>query len=223
MTVSAPRGAPGAALGRVLLEAILPESRASGRDGSCTSATASPTFPAAAASTVSSRRCSTTRDRGCAAAAYCPADAVRASRCPYSCWSSKEGAGYRPPACTTPVFARRAGGQPVLPVHRRAGAARRGGRLRRWQLLPGRPRVARADGGVRVAHARSGAEPAGVHDPRVCRRAGDSPFCRWIEELARRGIVTGCGGGNYCPPSPVTREQMAVFMGVTFGLTLHGP
>ena len=26
-----------------------------------------------------------------------------------------------------------------------------------------------------------------------------SPFCRWIEELANRGVVTGCGGGNYCP------------------------
>jgi len=50
-----------------------------------------------------------------------------------------------------------------------------------------------------------------------------SPFCRWIEELARRGIVSGCGGGNYCPTAPVTREQMSVFLGVTFGLTLYGP
>ena len=39
-----------------------------------------------------------------------------------------------------------------------------------------------------------------------------SPFCRWIEELARRGVVSGCGGGNYCPQSPVTREQMAIFV-----------
>jgi hypothetical protein len=50
-----------------------------------------------------------------------------------------------------------------------------------------------------------------------------SPFCRWIEELARRGVVTGCGGGNYCPTLPVTREQMSVFLTVTFGLTLYGP
>ena len=48
-----------------------------------------------------------------------------------------------------------------------------------------------------------------------------SPFCRWIEELARRGVVSGCGGGNYCPASPVTREQMGVFLTVTFGLTLY--
>jgi hypothetical protein len=38
-----------------------------------------------------------------------------------------------------------------------------------------------------------------------------SPFCSWIEELARRGITGGCGGGNYCPLATVTREQMAVF------------
>ena len=49
-----------------------------------------------------------------------------------------------------------------------------------------------------------------------------SPFCPWIEELARRGVVTGCGGGAYCPTSPVTREQMSVFLSVTFGLLLYG-
>ncbi len=38
-----------------------------------------------------------------------------------------------------------------------------------------------------------------------------NPFCIWIEELVRRGITSGCGGGNYCPLSPVTRDQMAVF------------
>jgi hypothetical protein len=50
-----------------------------------------------------------------------------------------------------------------------------------------------------------------------------NPFCRWIEELARRGITSGCGGGNYCPEQPVTREQMAAFVSTTFGLTLYGP
>jgi hypothetical protein len=50
-----------------------------------------------------------------------------------------------------------------------------------------------------------------------------SPFCRWIEELARRGVVTGCGGGNYCPGSAVLRDQMAVFISVTYTLTLYGP
>jgi hypothetical protein len=50
-----------------------------------------------------------------------------------------------------------------------------------------------------------------------------SPYCRWIEELVRRGVVSGCGGGNYCPTMPVARDQMAVFLTVTFGLVLYGP
>ena len=51
-----------------------------------------------------------------------------------------------------------------------------------------------------------------------------SPFCRWIEELVRRGVVTGCSTNPplYCPTQPVTREQMGVFLSVTFGLTLYG-
>jgi hypothetical protein len=52
--------------------------------------------------------------------------------------------------------------------------------------------------------------------------ASTSPFCRWIEELANRQVVTGCGGGNYCPTTPVSREQMGVFLAVTFGLSLYG-
>jgi hypothetical protein len=48
-----------------------------------------------------------------------------------------------------------------------------------------------------------------------------NPFAKWIEELYLRGVVAGCGGGNYCPTDPVTREQMAVFLTQTFGLKLY--
>ncbi len=34
----------------------------------------------------------------------------------------------------------------------------------------------------------------------------------FIEQLALEGITSGCGGTNYCPNSPVTRSQMAVFL-----------
>jgi len=44
------------------------------------------------------------------------------------------------------------------------------------------------------------------------------PFDPWIEDLADRGITGGCGGGDYCPASPVTRGQMAVFLTKAFGL-----
>ncbi len=39
-----------------------------------------------------------------------------------------------------------------------------------------------------------------------------SNFAPWIEALADAGITGGCGGGNYCPTNPVTRQQMAVFV-----------
>ena len=50
-----------------------------------------------------------------------------------------------------------------------------------------------------------------------------SPFCRWVEELARRGVVGGCGGGNYCPASNVVRDQMAVFVLRTVEPALNPP
>jgi len=40
----------------------------------------------------------------------------------------------------------------------------------------------------------------------------------WIEELANAGITGGCGGGNFCPNSSVTRAQMAVFLVKAFAL-----
>ena len=39
-----------------------------------------------------------------------------------------------------------------------------------------------------------------------------STFANWIEALSSEGITGGCGGGNYCPTSPVRRDQMAVFL-----------
>ena len=40
----------------------------------------------------------------------------------------------------------------------------------------------------------------------------------WIEQLAAEGITGGCGGGNYCPNTPVNRAQMAIFLVITFNL-----
>jgi peptide/nickel transport system substrate-binding protein len=49
-------------------------------------------------------------------------------------------------------------------------------------------------------------------------------FAKWIEQLAAEGITGGCGGGNYCPNAPVTREQMAVFLLVAkYGNTYTPP
>src|SRR6185295_11716054 len=83
---------------------------------------------------------------GCGGATFCPGDFVTREQIPVFALVAREGAGYAPPACTTPVF----------------------------NDVP-----------------------------------ASSGFCRFIEELARRGVVAGCGGGSYCPRDPVTREQLA--------------
>ena len=73
---------------------------------------------------------------GCSPTQYCPASSTTREQMAVFVLVAKEGTGYVPPACTTPMFA-------DVPA--------------------------------------------------------SSPFCRWIEELARRAVVSGCGGGNYCP------------------------
>ncbi|HEX4441167.1 MAG TPA: S-layer homology domain-containing protein [Thermoanaerobaculia bacterium] len=44
------------------------------------------------------------------------------------------------------------------------------------------------------------------------------PFFQYVEALAASGITGGCGSGNYCPDTPVTRGQMAVFLSKALGL-----
>jgi hypothetical protein len=44
------------------------------------------------------------------------------------------------------------------------------------------------------------------------------PGYKYIEALVASGITTGCGGGNFCPDSPLTRRQMAVFLSKALGL-----
>jgi hypothetical protein len=98
-------------------------------------------------------------------------------------------------------------------------------------LLAGAQDAGRADAGpadLRAADGLTREEPAGFYaglagvqfQPKACvagfERFDDvpasNPFCPWIEELARRGITSGCTGTQYCPSNPVTRAQMAVFI-----------
>lgn len=47
------------------------------------------------------------------------------------------------------------------------------------------------------------------------------PFFQYVEALRASGITGGCGTGLFCPNSPVTRGQMAVFL--TRALGMHWP
>jgi S-layer homology domain len=65
----------------------------------------------------------------------------------------------------------------------------------------------------------------GVTDPPAPQgqRFSDVPSTFWayafIEDLASRGITSGCTPANYCPGDPITREQMAVFLERAVGRT----
>lgn len=44
------------------------------------------------------------------------------------------------------------------------------------------------------------------------------PFFNEVEQLKKSGITLGCGNGQFCPDSPVTRGQMAAFLSRALGL-----
>lgn len=68
------------------------------------------------------------------------------------------------------------------------------------------------------------------YSPPACTTSifGDMPcssgFSPWVNELFNRGVTAGCGGGNFCPSTDVTRAQMAVFLLATLeGIAYHPP
>ena len=138
---------------------------------------------------------------------------------------SKEPPGYVPPACVagSEVFGDVPASSPfcrwIEELSRRGVVSGCGG----GNYCPGNP-VTREQMSVFVLRTLDPAlNPPACAPPNLYVDVPEtSPFCRWIEELTTRGVVTGCGGGNYCPSTPVTREQMGVFLAVTFGLTLYG-
>jgi hypothetical protein len=107
-----------------------------------------------------------------------------------------------------------------------------------WTVLNGRngtgiplavdPRIVTLSAGTNTFVFRGRETNSGVdrilitNDPAYVPTEGDSstfadvppsnPFYDFIETIARNGISSGCGGGNFCPDSGVTRAQMAVFL-----------
>jgi hypothetical protein len=67
---------------------------------------------------------------------------------------------------------------------------------------------------------------AGVFTDVPCPATPEFPYSNFVEDLKTRGITAGCQVGPpalYCPDDPITREQMAAFLTLTFGLVLYGP
>jgi hypothetical protein len=81
------------------------------------------------------------------------------------------------------------------------------------------------DGSVNFAGAIAGYKYQVSPAPSVAT-FGDVPTSdfgfQYIEALNASGITGGCGNGNYCPDSPVTRRQMAIFIAKALGLDWDG-
>jgi hypothetical protein len=158
---------------------------------------------------------------GCAAGH--PAGATTREQMPVFVLVAREGPGYTPAACTSPAFNDVPANSPYCPfiedLSRRGIVTGCGN----GNYCPGAA-VTREQMAVFVLRTLDPAlNPLACTTPVFGDVPATSPFCPWIEELARRGIVAGCGGGDYCPTDSVTREQMGVFISATFGLTLYGP
>lgn len=72
-------------------------------------------------------------------------------------------------------------------------------------------------GGCRITWQRTVSAP-----PAVATFPSDvpvgHPLLRFVEALAAAGITGGCAPGSFCPDSPITRGQMAVFLSAALGL-----
>jgi hypothetical protein len=159
---------------------------------------------------------------GCGGGEYCPDATVTRAQMAVFLLKSEHGPRFVPPACTG-VF-------PDVPcpstfadwIEQLAAEGITGG-CGGGNYCPANP-VTRQQMAVFLLKAKFGS----AYAPPACTGVfGDVPcpsqFADWIEDLAGQGITGGCGGGNYCPTSPNTRGQMAVFLVKTFGLLLYGP
>lgn len=84
--------------------------------------------------------------------------------------------------------------------------------------------VTRAQMAVFLLKAKFG--PSYVPPPATGTVFADVPlgaFAPFIEQLFALAVTGGCGGGNYCPGSPATRAQMAVFLLKTDGGPSYNP
>jgi len=153
---------------------------------------------------------------------FCPEGLVTRDQMAVFLLLAKEGPGYVPPPCTTSPFIDISASSPFCPwiqeLAERGITTGCGSGL----FCPGFP-VTRDQMSVFLLATEE--EPGYV--PPACGAASPfldvpaaSPFCPWVQEMVVRGVTSGCGPGLFCPSSPVTRAQMAVFLVTTFGLPL---
>ena len=148
---------------------------------------------------------------------YCPEDSVTREQMAVFLLRAKEGPSFTPPACTVATFADVPCTSPFAPwVYE---LARRGitSGCDVDLYCPAAPVTREQMAVFLLATADDG--PIGCAGTFVDVSCG-SPFAGWIQRLVQLGITAGCAPARYCPSSNVTRAQMAIFLGITFGIPL---
>jgi hypothetical protein len=142
---------------------------------------------------------------------YCPGSPVTRAQMAVFLERGMRGASYVPPAATG-VFADVPAGSPfaawIEQLWRDGVTAGCGG----GNFCPDAS-VTRAQMAVFLTKAR---HPLACTYPASGTVFSDVPAAYWaagfIEELHRERVTGGCGNGQYCPESPVRRDQMAAFL-----------
>jgi hypothetical protein len=159
---------------------------------------------------------------GCGAGQYCPNTNATRDQMAVFLLLSKEGSGYSPPACTTPMFNDVPCSSPfaiwINELARRGitGGCGNGNFCPTGVVTRGQMAVF-----LLATFEGQGYAPPACTSPMFNDVPCSSGLAVWINELARRGVTGGCGNGNYCPSNSVTRGQMAVFLTGTFSLPIQ--
>ena len=156
---------------------------------------------------------------GCGGDNYCPESSITRAEMAVFLLRAEHGAAYTPPACTTPLFS---------DVPCTSSFAAWINQIAHEGITTGcgggnycpNSAVTREQMAVFLLATKEGTgyTPPACGTPTFADVPCSSSFASWVDELARRGVTGGCGGGNYCPANPVTRGQIAVFLATTFGL-----
>ena len=152
---------------------------------------------------------------------YCPSNSVTRSQMAIFLLRGIHGASYTPPPASGTVFgdisASSFGAAWIEQFVAEGITAGCGG----GNYCPSNP-VTRSQMAIFLLRAKYGSSYS--PPPASGTVFGDVPAngfaAAWIEKLVADGITAGCGGGNYCPNSPVSRSQMAIFIQRTFNLSL---
>jgi len=155
---------------------------------------------------------------GCGDGNYCPLDSVTRAQMAVFLLKARHGAAYVPPACSGVFLDVPCPGPFADWIERLAAESITAG-CGDGNYCPDAP-VSRAQMAaflLKAEHGAGYAPPAcsGLFQDVAC----PSPFAAWIETLFAERITGGCQASPplYCPDSPNTRGQMAVFLVKTFG------